>query len=654
MIKKSPKKPKEGSKKFLLKSLKRPLMKASIVLIIWHLIFTGMVSSAPAYGYTRLAYHKTGEKFSFDKDRLNGLDLARNNLFISAWVKVKEKELKIRSVTRITADSMLRKGIENSCDELTVGAWIHLTQIYKYKRFYQGQTEKIQLSAYGYYRTLSRSRISCGKGVGILPCQMTNPCTKPNLSEVLGPSFLAEVANLASPGSILFSFAVKISTKVQKIDRITSGFLKVEVNGIDNRIANAFTSGRPEELTDNRVYLRNFIYNEQKHLFMPDPQPVTASSDVIFTEKEFFSKFGGLGFSLGHGKEIKLKAGTPLFGGPDGTLPKSFCIISTFGEFKEKNFENGKYFYQQVKFSVEPKKVFTISYQLIKKTEKNQYFFTPKVEVNYKEGSSVDQKHTEESLYGDLPLADPSIIRMSFCFSLVLAEVAPKRGVYPEKSTVFLYVSARVKQRLGGNGFNLNRAVELSKEFKVEKDLKGQNVDIFYKWATSDPRNSWKEIALQEYREYDGGHSNIYEVETQARSPPDKSDLGCNHFLGDGEGKVCINCDQGNAWFPSEKRCRWVTFVNPDSKCSSMQEFDIKMCQACSIKPKTRGIASPECLDESGCKPPNYNYYKEGRCDYCLNAFPNQCRCNDYQIQKDNKEVEKAKYCKCKVENCKF
>ena len=626
--------PNRSSKQFLRRSLT----------FIGLVFLTGSMvqSTTPSYGYRGLVHHHLDSEFSFSSEnRLASVTLANYFLFVSAWLKVSGPNFNIRAAQPTPPDYLLLPTSFDSCSTIQDGSWIHLTQAYSYQ-------SDGNLVAFGYFRSRGDDSPSCSSACG--------SCTNGYLGEVFGSSFSQTVTNQNSLPGILYTFKVEKKAKVSQIERITSGLILRDSDKVDNLIANVLTSGQLQEVTAKRIYFGNFNYTSQNHLFLQDPLIPAAGDPVKYSEKDFYKSFEKLGFQLGIDTEVRIRAQTNLFDQSNGQLSKSFCFKATFGTAPSSTLSNqNDYLYQQTRIEMSSNTEFIIKFSLVRASTPE---LKPRIIVELQENSVTVQDSEQDGIYGEIALRPGNLIQMSFCFSIVLAKVSSSQ------SQAYLYVTARAKQRQKPSSDSplsavdiQNKGVEFVESYTFNHNLANSQPNIYFLWSCSDPTKcSDKPFYLQDYMEFIGGHSDLYSEETQSRQPnPDKIYEKSNHFLGGGSSRACISCNQGNAWDLTQKKCRDSSYFFPDGKgdCWVVQEIDFSRCQSCLSNPQLRGIPSFECLPEAGCQAPSYNYFGPNRCDYCLNAKPDNCRCNQFQNSKDNSAVENSTYCQCKIQNCK-
>ena len=600
----------------------------------------------PSYGYRELAHHELGEEIRFGSDgRLQKVlsDLDNYYLFISAWVKP-GSGFHILGSTSSTGSYIHEKTLSSQCVTIEQGAWIFLTQIYSHE-------STGGLTSQGYFRSTTYA-FPCNTGCGT--------CTNNHLSNVFGSEIKQSVANQGT-GSVEFLYLLKVQETAitEKIERISSGLILRDSDKIDLKIANVLTSGKLVEIINHQVYFRNFHYASQNHLFSSDPSFIpNPGSSLKYSEKDFYKKFSSLGFKLDRNTEIKVREGTKLFDESNGYLPKSFCFSSSYGAFAADFLAQHQKFHQEVKIYINPNLKFIIKFMLFRLTPTR---LQPRIWVRMDENNGPPyDEYQVVRIYQDHTLEVSNLMRMSFCFSFVLVKAKNAESIF------YLYVTARSKRTKPKDGIVnseldlKNKGVEFEKKYTVTENMAGAEADIFYSWScTASTECENRPFYLMHYREFlGGGHSDIYSVDVQSQMLPDadKTNEKCNHFIGEGSSKICINCNRGTTWDPVKKICRGSTHFIPLEKgrCSDVQEINLSLCQMCSESPKWRGIASPECPPQAPCQPPSYNHFEKDRCDYCLNETPENCRCNDFQNSVVNTAKPKANYCVCQVPNCKL
>ena len=576
--------------------------------------------------------------------------------FTGAWFKVSGSQKLI--IKGGVGSSLIQKTSKNSagCDEIDFGSWIFMATGYK------KVGSEFEYAAY--YRTKGKSINKCGPkaanadydvGLGCSDCDPARPRLQ------LGPSFdKVEIVIGTS-----YTFTYELTNKIQKMIGVVSGFAKLNGDKDDDwpdELGAVITGVNFKENVGARLYLGNFDFTSQQHMFSDPPDP---SQGVFHTEAEFYERFSNLGLMMQHNAYYILRKDTKLFGDGETSMTKHFCFKLGMGLMTyNADLKDSAEITTHIKFRIGGQN--DLKFKLTLKRFKDANAGPPPIDrfdmsmevqwdsaaaTTYAPGDSSFAMNTDENLYEG-----------SLCLGFVPSAFEPTMTKFTA------YMSPRLWSRFKGksnpkdsyfNGFD--EVFSTTYPRQSNEDL---TADFYLKWTCSEFTNcEVKKYYMQYYREFVGGYSGYYSKRAKDEYSAKNNDkFFRNHTIPEclqefesGSKKECINCRREYVWHEADGACK-KTDQNLMTNCRQLNLIDNSVCQKCINRPGQRGIGSPNCGSLGSCEYPDYNYYNGDRCDYCLNSRPgNHCRCNSYQNQVPHpSQVHSGKKaCKCKIENCK-
>ena len=610
--------------------------------ILSQVMFLGIMRTLRASStedvFTDIQHHEVISAIQIIPFRYNNLPTGYNfKLFIGAWIKTETNQLRLRSAVNPSSSHLILQSSTTTCDRLEANAWVFLLQVYEKQSSSPGH-----FIALDYFRTESNYEGKCVKATGnannCVP-ECIDAINTKTVAGAFGSSFTTSFDDLPQ------NFPMVMDTEIQAIKGAVSGFIDFSGPTISKMSAQALVSGGAmTEIDANRIYLGNFIHSYQNHLFSDTPTP-----DVIFTEKEFYSRFHSIGLKLKNEEKLKLRTATPLFQQDTGHLPKSFCISGSLGYLDPADFISGDQII--LKTTIKKSSSFEIILDFILEDVGNQEY---KLKLHVKlDGSSSP---VEVGLGTHLIVSGSSFFDVSFCFSFI------KYQWTASKTNMFLYFSGYYFRRKTTNPRALEASVFLDPS--VTFDLPPAAADVFLELlcAGSGSLSECQKVPfyIVDYREFDWGSSHYYSKEVQDLNPANNQFQvvkNCLHSYGPFGSKICLKCKKNYVW--REGECKISDSIIPN--CEQVQNVKTEVnsqptehCQRCQFSPNQWGIAPPSCLNHKDeCVGPTYNLYSNLRCDFCLKPAPENCRCNDNQEVEVNTQVTNANYCKCRIADCK-
>ena len=615
------------------------------------------------HSFTNLKVH-TNQALKITPDA-SGITNTNDFLFfIGAWVKAKtgpsSQKIVLHGVADTSITDLLLALSHKKCYSVTLGTWIFLIQNFKLK-------SANQYLNHGYFRNSGSMDFEC-QVVGSMKYApgTCKACNEYHLAHVFGEEFRYQADG----------FKINLNQdSAQKMTGIVSGFArlkKLPLGGnpyYTDEIASVVMSGRAVEIPEHRVYLGNFDFENQKHLFVQNsaPEPVgegKINSEGIFSSLDYFySKFTAKGLKMDHVVYHLIRKNIGLFWNGVNSLARSFCFKTRLIGFKGPNFKPGAEFNYSIRVGLEETSSVVITFNLQHEkhpTDQSQIGFKVRV------FSIFDNDPTD---HHELPGSDVFWMEKSvttelagaFCLKLIPSKYSTPPD-NQDTNSFLISISSRffVNDGTGSllfpprsGGFDTVLTVQYPYEDPMT--LKGS---MQMKWSCLGIKNCEDyHFHMVYYREFSGGYTNYFLEESQKATNKQDRMEGMRNML------HCLMAMMGTGSDPLCVFCKWhLSFeggtCEVDKKkaikdCSYVQEINPGLCQQCGEDSFARAIATASCEGERACKGPEFNRYSENRCDYCGLGGSNHCRCNRYQKEVDYPGKAGKKTCECKVKGCK-